>query len=572
MTDEAFATITMTFDSTSNPKVSNLDNIAFALNLNPPVVKLASSTIPVNEGAGFAAVTFERTGDTSLPATLDYTTSGVTGTAPCSQAGPSGERCDFTTTLGTVRFETGETTKQIRVPIIDDNYAEANETFKLIIGNPVGAALKLPGAAVITITDNDPTTDPTNPWTMLTPQFFVRQQYLDLLSREPSPVEIAAGMSPIAACGSDKTCRRTKRIDLSQTIMAESHKAAGFVFRLYRAAFGNSQPFPNPDTANTSESNKWPSYAAISRDRALIVDGPNFAQSQLDLANSFVLRKAFTSKYSPATLTDGPAFVDAILATITTNLGVNLTSQRAALINVYDLAGGTSAGRAAVLYRLAESSANNPVNNVPFINSEDNRAFAAGLHLGYLKRDGDVVALNSLVTQLQSVQDRRGFIDQFVTGTEYRLRFGPTGGSASVSGLVTYGTTPSGTSAKFVPGVAFAAAGSTPLNAASNSVGAYSLNGFGPGAYTITPTKSGDTNGISGLDAAPRRAACGRFDSSDTEPDRRRRRYEQRRAVRSRRRAHRSDGGRDSKHWYSQPMEVHSGVPQLPECGRYADE
>jgi hypothetical protein len=48
-----------------------------------------------------------------------------------------------------------------------------------------------------------------------------------------------------------------------------------------------------------------------------------------------------------------------------------------------------------------------------------------------------------------------------------------------------------------------AAAGSTPLNASTDASGAYAFNGFGPGSYTITPTKTGDVNGsISGLDAA----------------------------------------------------------------------
>jgi hypothetical protein len=78
----------------------------------------------------------------------------------------------------------------------------------------------------------------------------------------------------------------------------------------------------------------------------------------------------------------------------------------------------------------------------------------------------------------------------------------PTPGSGSISGVVTYGTTPSGTPAKFVPGVGLAAVGSTPANAVTNSAGAYSLNGLGSGAHTVTPSKTGDVNGLSGLDAA----------------------------------------------------------------------
>jgi hypothetical protein len=71
-----------------------------------------------------------------------------------------------------------------------------------------------------------------------------------------------------------------------------------------------------------------------------------------------------------------------------------------------------------------------------------------------------------------------------------------------LSGVVTYGTTAVGQAAKFVPGVLISAAGSTPVSATTDSTGSYLLSGLGSGAYTVTPTKSGDVNGISGLDAA----------------------------------------------------------------------
>jgi hypothetical protein len=76
------------------------------------------------------------------------------------------------------------------------------------------------------------------------------------------------------------------------------------------------------------------------------------------------------------------------------------------------------------------------------------------------------------------------------------------GAGPIISGLVSYGTAPAG-NPRFVPGVLMTAAGSVPVNAATNAAGAYSLSGFGAGGYTVTPSKSGDVNGsISGLDAA----------------------------------------------------------------------
>jgi len=79
----------------------------------------------------------------------------------------------------------------------------------------------------------------------------------------------------------------------------------------------------------------------------------------LDLANAFVRRPEFQSKY-PLSL-DGPGFVDAVLATIRNELGVELVSQRSALIDLY-----TASNRDNVIYRLADDSAGtNPINNRP---------------------------------------------------------------------------------------------------------------------------------------------------------------------------------------------------------------
>jgi hypothetical protein len=72
----------------------------------------------------------------------------------------------------------------------------------------------------------------------------------------------------------------------------------------------------------------------------------------------------------------------------------------------------------------------------------------------------------------------------------------------TISGVVTYGTTPAGQSPKFVPGVLLNGAGEAPDSARSITSGEYSLSRLGSGTYTVTPSKSGDINGVSALDAA----------------------------------------------------------------------
>jgi hypothetical protein len=58
-------------------------------------------------------------------------------------------------TLGTLKFAGGETSKTFSVLIVDDVYVEGDETFNVLLSNPTGAALAVPNSAVVTITDNE---------------------------------------------------------------------------------------------------------------------------------------------------------------------------------------------------------------------------------------------------------------------------------------------------------------------------------------------------------------------------------------------------------------------------------
>ncbi|HEX8567381.1 MAG TPA: M36 family metallopeptidase [Pyrinomonadaceae bacterium] len=72
----------------------------------------------------------------------------------------------------------------------------------------------------------------------------------------------------------------------------------------------------------------------------------------------------------------------------------------------------------------------------------------------------------------------------------------------AVSGLVIYGTTPNGQQAKYVPNVVLSATGASDRSTTSNAAGAYSLNNLNTnGSYIVTPSKTGDVNGITPQDA-----------------------------------------------------------------------
>jgi len=68
---------------------------------------------------------------------------------------------------------------------------------------------------------------------------------------------------------------------------------------------------------------------------------------------------------------------------------------------------------------------------------------------------------------------------------------------------VNYGNAVTGPNPRGVPNVQVIAAGSVPLANVTDASGAYALTGFGSGSYTITPSKSGGSNGaITSFDAA----------------------------------------------------------------------
>ncbi len=153
-----------------------------------------------------------------------------------------------------------------------------------------------------------------------------------------------------------------------------------------------------------------------------MIGGSDLAQSQLALANAFVQRPEFLAKY-PAGLT-GPQFVDAVLGTITVDIGVDLTSQRDALISLFN-----SGGRGAVIYRLADDNAQtNPINNRAFIDAEYNRAFVATQYFGYLRRDADIGGFLFWLGQvnngpLRDTGKQHAMVCSFLTSTEYQQRF-----------------------------------------------------------------------------------------------------------------------------------------------------
>jgi hypothetical protein len=381
-----------------------------------------------NEGDVSVQITVTRAGILTNTASVDFATAD--GTAL--------QRTDYTIAAGTLTFAPGDTSKTLVILVEDDLYPEGSTNLNLLLSNPVGAGLNSPGRAVLTVADSDTTQPTTNPLDNSDAQFFVTQHYYDFLSRVPDPGGFAfwtqqitgnSSNSPAPCAPGDSACLLSRRITVSNAFFfeLEYQQTAAYVYRLYRAAYGNNQPFPNPDATNPAvpaaqqtEAKKIPDYAVFANDRARLIGSANLAQDQLALANLFVSRPEFAKYPSSLTLAQ---FVDAVLANIKTDNGVDLTSQRNALIAL--------GSPGAVMYRLANDDAqtgNGGINNRAFIDAEYNRAFVASQYFGYLRRDGDIGGLLFWLGQVSSaplrdVTKQHAMVCSFITSAEYQQRF-----------------------------------------------------------------------------------------------------------------------------------------------------
>jgi len=402
----------------ANPGVAVFDNFGLVTS----TFQFSAGSYSANEASGAVSINVTRTGSLAMAASVDFATAD--GTAL--------QRTKYINTAGRLSFAAGQMTKTFEVLIEDNAHPEGNETVNLMLLNPIGSGLNSPGRALLNIIDDDTAAATGNP--LDDPRFFVTQNYFDFLNRSPDPDGLDYWSSVITgppACGPTDVaaCVLVRRITVSNAFFFEQEfqQTGAYVFRVYRTAFGNHQPFPNPD-ANLQfpgENLKLPGYDVFARDRAQVVGGSSLSQAQLDLANAFALRPEFLAKY-PASL-DGPGFVDAILATIMSDLGVNLSSQRAALISLFNQGG--QGGRGAVLYRLSDDNQQtNPINNRLLIDAEYVRSFVATQYFGYLRRDADIGGFLFWLGQVNSVPLRnlmkqRAMVCSFITSGEYQQRF-----------------------------------------------------------------------------------------------------------------------------------------------------
>ncbi len=99
-------------------------------------MQFSSSTYSASEIDKRIIATVTRSGSTASAASADYSTTDPSGANACSAVtGLASSRCDYLQTVGTVNFAAGETSKDISILVVDDAYAEGNETFSMTLTN-----------------------------------------------------------------------------------------------------------------------------------------------------------------------------------------------------------------------------------------------------------------------------------------------------------------------------------------------------------------------------------------------------------------------------------------------------
>jgi hypothetical protein len=378
----------------------------------------------VLESARTAIISVTRSGPLSEPATVEYLTLDNTADVPCDPTitrpdgtpypqGAAFARCDYATTLDTLRFAPGESEKTFTIPLVDDSHVEPQEFVSLRLATPAGASLGTRFTAVLSITDNDTANQP-NP--VDAHDFFVRMHYLDFLSREPEASGQTAWTNVLAGCvnpfnrdANSPSAQCDRNLVSSSFFRSAEFQLKGyFVYRFYRVAF-----------------DRRPSYVEFVSDMRRISGQTSdevFARRRA-FADAWVLRPEFLNIHGAQT---NAGFVDSLLVRYTL-LAINTPDPanpdgdayvrltREELIAALD-AQPQRLTRAQVLRAVVQSREIDEV--------EYNGAFVAMQYYGYLRRAPEQSGYDAWFRVITRGDGYRVMVDGFMNSSEYRARFG----------------------------------------------------------------------------------------------------------------------------------------------------
>ena len=252
-----------------------------------------------------------------------------------------------------------------------------------------------------------------------TSEYFVRQQYIDFLSREPDESGFNFWVNQIESCGADTNCRQVRRLNVSAAffLSIEFQQTGYLVYRTYKTAYGNisnSKPVPVlfseflPDTQQIGQG---------------VVVGQNGWEATLE-NNKRVFMEAFVRRSRFATAFPAGTSAGQYVDTLNNNAGGVLTpAERDQLVDDL-IQERKTAGQ--VLRVVAEDQ--------DLQTSEFNKAFVLMQYFGYLRRNPNDPPEQTLdfqgynfwlgkLNQFNGNFQNADMVQAFLSSGEYRGRF-----------------------------------------------------------------------------------------------------------------------------------------------------
>jgi uncharacterized protein (TIGR03118 family) len=368
------------------------------------LIQFSTDDFAINEGSGHIDITVTRAGDASNTATVNFNTYDE------SQPGHASQKSDYEISLSKLTFAPGETSKTVRILIVDDKFVEGDETINLALTNPTGTGVGLgsPNVADLRIIENDAAPSIPNP--IDDPTFFVRQHYLDFYNREPDAGSSAL-VSQITACGADAACVAVRRREVSTSFFnsPEYFGNGSLIARTHKAAFGSGSTFGSP--ADVLYGDFEFELQALLKDVAIGATGAaQLETNKQAYYNAFVQTPAFKATLDALT---NAQYVDRLIANAGATFPAGFRDQLVADLNA------SAKTRAQVLRAVAENAA--------FAQQEAARDAVALGFFGYDRRDPDTAGFNAVLTRINSFGGdylRAGVVNTFMKSQEYRQRFG----------------------------------------------------------------------------------------------------------------------------------------------------
>jgi predicted extracellular nuclease len=297
----------------------------------------------------------------------------------------------ITDTNGNYRFDGVETSGfyTVRPSRVNYSFSPAERSFSQIGNSTEAAFTGTPAGGFVNPLD--------------TPEYYVRQHYLDFLGREPDESGFNFWSDQMLECGLDAGCLERRRINVSAAyfLSIEFQETGGLVDGLYRVSYGVRPPFAE----------FMPDARAVAG--GVIVGRGDWAQqlaaNKQAFVGAWVERAAFRAAYDGLS---NDAFVDRLLG----HTGVSFSqSEREALVSGLNTGGST---RAEALREI--------VDDERFVAAKRNKAFVMMQYFGYLRRDPDESGYAFWLNKLSEFNgnfEQAEMVKAFINSGEYRARF-----------------------------------------------------------------------------------------------------------------------------------------------------